>query len=59
MRDSAGAPVLLSLSSTHHLDTLNDVMEKASPLPADGNGGSSVIATLLGTVTAVIVAKLF
>ena len=43
----------------HHLDTLNDVMEKASPLPADGNGGSSVIATLLGTVTAVIVAKLF
>ena len=32
-------------------------MEKASPLPASG-GGSNVLASLVGTVAAVIVAKL-
>ena len=41
-----------------HLDSLNDVMEKASPLPTGGNGGSNVLASLLGTVAAVILAKL-
>ena len=40
-----------------NLDSLNDVMEKASPLPAAG-GGSNALASLVGTVVAVILAKL-